>query len=144
MVKIQQSYRNAVLVGYSDAKAMPSDIASRCRSLSFRDEGEMRSLLTHSRSHPSIMASVVVAMIEGTDTVLGWSILSKGNYNYKSPEVMVYVRNKFRRQGYGSCLIRNVMKYADPNETVMVYYPDGDPFNHFYMTHLSDPRFKQG
>lgn len=127
---------NVKLLYFSDAKQLSSDLAKKCRSLSYRDDGCLASEFSGARKG-NFPAKIAIMMDTDTQTVLGW-----GAYlGYNRPEIMVYVRVKCRRKGYGSKIVNRLISASkhDKRNKIRVYQSHYDPDNDFYLKKVNNP-----
>lgn len=103
----------------------------QCKSLNFRYNGCMMYDLPMARQkYPT--ARVVMIKNAETDTLLAWCLAYP---NHEGKHVtQYYVRVKFRRQGFGDRLMRNVRKF-EPSPVVM---PHDGPSRGFFRKHQSN------
>src|SRR5690606_3943971 len=79
----------------------------QCKSLNFRDQGDMLYALPEGRHNGS-----KVVMIKEGDMLLGWALLTPLPSEHW--QFQVYVRNVYRNRGLGKRLLRRAMKIS-PN-----------------------------
>lgn len=91
-----------------------------CRRLNFRDNGCMQSDIMHHRSlRKNSKARVIVIRAEDGE-IAAWALLQprKANQPSKGYLVYFYTRQKYRRQGFASRLMKHVQRFDAKPEVV--------------------------
>lgn len=74
----------------------PADIRKQLRSLNFRHNGEMARVINNDQF-------VTTFVMKDNDKVVGWALM-------ENKDLMIYVRKSERGRGYGTEIVRMVMK----------------------------------
>ena len=127
------------LLYFSDAKQVSSELAKKCRNLSYRENGALASEFSAARKG-DFPAKVAILLDVDTQTVFGWGAYL--DYHTKA-EIMVYVRVKCRRKGYGTKIVNRLIsasnRHNKRNKSRTVYQPEHDPCNDFYLKKVNNP-----
>lgn len=80
-----------------------SEDYAKCKSLNYRQKGDMLSTLVISRANPHKYRGRVYMIKDDSDKLLAWAIVSDGCANF-------YTRKSERRNGYGKQLSKAIAK----------------------------------
>lgn len=128
------------LLYFANASEITAEMAKKCRDCSLREGGLMSDMLYEARKEPHSFAKVAI-IVDKSQKILGWGACFTNTYGYM-PEMMVYVRSKCRRKGYGTQIINKILSKSPKNQQIRVYRPENDPNNRFYSENFDNSRLK--
>lgn len=126
---------------FDDAKKIDAQLAKKCRNCSYRERGCLSEYFSRARAPNGEKAKIVIIINKDTGNVIGWGGLFEfWNDCNDCPEIMVYVRLRARRQGYGSQIVKTLTSKLTSNkkENIRVYRPEWDKLNIFYGKKLGN------
>jgi len=109
---------------------LTADEFARCARLNMGNSGSMHSTLMDMRSSREGR----VVMLEDGDELLGWAMIFP---HTRGPQLHLYVDPNKRRKGYGSRIMKRVLK-VEPEAQV---YPWNDTARSFYERFPVEPAY---
>jgi len=83
-----------------------------------------------------IKGKIVVVYDQNKQIVIGWC----GIFHYSTMELMVYVKTKYRRRGYGTAIVKKLLSKLLNHAHIMAFIPEYDINNDFYLNNINDRR----
>jgi len=123
---------------FGNATQLSASMAKKCRNCSYRVDGVLAAQFSLARKN-YLDAKVAVVQDDSTKEVIGWGAIFEFDYQFEL-EIMLYVKCKYRRQGYGTKIAKKLMSKVPQDIYIKSYVPESDPFNNFFTYSVNDKR----
>ncbi len=127
--------QNQYTVEIWEPQNMPKSLIRKCKSLSYRDSGEMSFCLDKLYNYPKEGRHGIVYIVKSQETLLGRLLVYKSEFTCKQtgPYVHVYVRKTQRNTGIAKTLLTAFLNDYKEAPLPQVYNgKEGDSRNFLY------------